>query len=60
MRQDLIAALEQIKIELTAEFRTELRGVRAEIGGLRKAVEMIAINLLSGSEVQKVRKVMTG
>ena len=74
MRQDLNAALEQTKSELQGEIRgvraaldqtrtdltAELQSVRAEVGGLRKAVEMIAVNLLSGPEVQKVRKVISG
>lgn len=52
LRQDLIAALEQTRFELAAEIRTELRGVRSEISGLRRAVEMISVNLLSSSGVQ--------
>jgi hypothetical protein len=60
LRQDIIAALEQTKIELKAELRTELRGIRSEIGSLRKAVEMVAVSLLSDGEVQDVRRAAAG
>jgi hypothetical protein len=56
VRQDLGGAITESRLELTAELRREVGGVRAEISGLRKAVEMIAIKLLTDREVQEVRR----
>jgi hypothetical protein len=58
-REELLAAIAGVKLEVIAELRKELGGIRAEIGGLRKAVEIIAIKLLSEPEVEEVRRAAT-
>jgi hypothetical protein len=42
-REEILAAIAGVKLELIAELRRELGGIRAEIGGLRKAVEIIGL-----------------
>lgn len=56
VRLDLGGAITESRLELTAELRREIGSVRVEISGLRKAVEMIAIKLLTDREVQEVRR----
>jgi len=60
VRQYLGGAITESRLELTAELRREIGGVRAEISGLRKAVEMVAIKLLTDREVLEVRRAIAG
>jgi hypothetical protein len=56
LREELTAALVEHRLELTAELRREVGSVRSEISGLRKAVEIVAVKLLTEPEVQEVRR----
>jgi len=52
LKEELLVAIGGI----TGELRGELSAIRAEISGLRKAVEIIAIKLLSEPEIEEVRR----
>jgi hypothetical protein len=60
LRRELGGAIMESRLELTAALRKEIGGVRSEISGLRKAVEIIAVKLLTGPEVQEVRRAAAG